>query len=75
MLRSPKPPGHNLLNIPSDYVTGYLMARTIDPEMASNYIAHTAIGDPEADAVIEELSALGPGKMHRLIRAGIRGRG
>ena len=61
------------MNIPSDYVTGYLRARTIEPEMASNYIAHTTIGDPEADAVIEALSALGPGKMHRLTRAGIEG--
>ena len=28
--------------------------------MASNYLAHTLIDDPEADALVEQLSSLAP---------------
>ena len=44
------------MRIPSDYIEGYEAARALDPEMASNYVAHTTVGDPEADYVIERLS-------------------
>ncbi len=33
-------------------------ARAFDPEMAGNYLAHTVIGDPLADAAIEALSSM-----------------
>ena len=59
------------MKIPSDYTTGYERACALDPEMASNYIAHTVIGDPEADAAVEQLSALDPQDAERFIRAGM----
>ena len=59
------------LKIPSDYTTGYERARALEPETASNYVAHTVIGDPEADAAIEQLSALDPGEAGRFIKAGM----
>ena len=57
------------MNIPRCYLPGYEKARALDPERASRYIAHTTIGDPEMDAVIEELSTLGPGEGRRFIEA------
>ena len=49
------------------------MARAIESEIASNYIAHTVIGDPEADALVQELSSLDPGQTGRLIQAAMDG--
>ena len=46
------------MQIPSDYVDGYEKARALEPEIASNYVAHTMIGDPAADAAIEDLASL-----------------
>ncbi len=59
------------MRVPSCYTTGYKKARSADPERASNYIAHTMIGDPEADAVIEQLAPLGPGRTMQFLRAAI----
>ncbi len=44
--------------MPTCYAEGFRKASEIDPDIASNYITHTTIGDPEADALIEELSTL-----------------
>ena len=44
--------------MPTCYAEGFRKALEIDPDIASNYITHTTIGDPEADALIEELSTL-----------------
>ena len=57
------------MKIPSDYVHGYESARAVNPQVADNYIAHTTIGDPEADALISELASLGPAMSNRLINA------
>ena len=57
------------MKIPSCYTPGYEKARALDPERASNYIAHTMIGDPEADAVIEQLVPFGQGKTMQFLRA------
>ena len=46
--------------LPTCYVEGFREASEIDADIASNYITHTTMGDPEADAVIEELATLGP---------------
>jgi len=46
------------VEIPSDYTEGYEKARALEPEIAANYVAHTMIGDPVADAAIEELASL-----------------
>ena len=59
------------MRIPSDYVEGYDAARALDPELASNYVAHTTVGDPEADYVIERLSELDSEESRLLIRAGM----
>ncbi len=63
------------MKIPSDYIEGYEKARLLDPETASNYVAHTIIGDPEADYVIERLSELGPGESNRLIQVEMNNHG
>ncbi len=46
------------VQIPSDYAPGYEKARALEPEIAANYVAHTTIADPTADAAVEELATL-----------------
>ena len=46
------------LGIPSDYVEGYSKALEVNAARATNYIAHTRIGDPIADALMKDLSAM-----------------
>ena len=57
------------MQIPSDYTEGYEKARLIDPELAAAYIEHLNVGDPEADAVVEDLSSLGRAEAARFINA------
>ncbi|MDE2666495.1 MAG: oxygenase MpaB family protein [Acidobacteriota bacterium] len=59
------------MQMPSCYSTRYEKARALDPKRASNYIAHTMIGDPEADAVIEQLAPLGQEKAMQFFRAAL----
>ena len=54
-------------NIPTDYVPGYEKARRIDPVMASNYVEHTLIGDPLADAMAADLADLEADEASRFI--------
>ena len=54
------------MNMPTDYLTGYRKACALDPETASNYIAHTLIGDPLADAMLDDLADL-PGHERTLL--------
>ena len=61
-------------NIPSDYHVGYERALKVAPEMASNYVAHTLVGDPLAEAMTEDLEELGPGKTWQLIEAAMEDR-
>ena len=61
-------------NIPRDYLPGYEKARAIDPAVASTYVAHTTIGDPEADALMDHLAEMEearPGSTAHLVQAGI----
>ncbi|MYB23607.1 MAG: DUF2236 domain-containing protein [Acidimicrobiia bacterium] len=47
------------MTLPTDYDhPGIARARELEPEMAENYLAHTVIGDPIADAAVEALAAL-----------------
>ncbi|WP_419936073.1 hypothetical protein [Candidatus Palauibacter sp.] len=62
------------MNVPTAYAEGYRTARPTDPEAVDNYIKHTCIGDPELDPIMEELSSMPPGELHRFIGAGIEGR-
>ncbi len=57
------------MRIPYDYLPGYEMAHADNPQVADNYIEHTTIGDPDADALIEELAPLGQAESSRLINA------
>ena len=55
--------------LPSDYKVGYEKARKVAPEIASNYVAHTRIGDPLGEARAEDLDALGSRESWQLIQA------
>lgn len=57
--------------MPSAYTSGYAKAQLQDQALADNYIAHTLIGDPELDPVLEELSSLPRDELHRFIAAGV----
>ena len=59
------------MNVPTDYIEGYEKARAIDAELADRYVAHTTVGDPEADAVMEEIAALGREEGNRFVHAGM----
>ena len=59
------------MNAPTDYTEGYEKARAIDAELTDRYVAHTTVGDPEADAVMEELAPLGREEANRFIHAGM----
>ena len=54
--------------IPSDYIAGYEKARLVEPEIADNYIAHTTIGDPDADPVVDLLFSMPAPERARLIQ-------
>ena len=62
------------MNIPTCYTEegDYAQARLLNQEMADNYLAHTVIGDPLADAAIEQLSSYSQKEASRFIRAGMR---
>ena len=57
------------MKIPSDYIQGYEKARAVNPQVADNYVAHTMVGDPEADALVAELAPLGQQQSSRFINA------
>jgi hypothetical protein len=58
------------MKVPTDYNNpGYARACSLDPEMAENYVAHTVVGDPLADAAVEALSKLKRSESNRLISA------
>ena len=61
----------DLEKIPSDYRPGYKKALTLDPAMASNYVAHSWVGDPLGDELIKQLNTLPQGEMYRLIKVAI----
>ena len=55
------------LEVPTAYVAGYEAARQHDPELAEAYVRHTMVGDPLADAVVRDLSALDPAELHQTL--------
>ncbi len=57
--------------VPTDYVAGYEKARLVDEELAARYVEHTTVGDPEADALAEDLPHLEKEEGQRLIAAGM----
>ena len=61
------------VQIPSSYAAGYEKTRPSNPGLADRYIQHTMIGDPAADALMQELADLDVDQTHRYIRACIDG--
>ena len=59
------------MRIPTDYAPGYADARLVDAELARNYIAHTRVGDPEADAFIARIHGLPAEQALPLVTAGM----
>ncbi len=58
---------------PTAYIEGYAKGRLYDEALADDYVRHTTIGDPALDPVMEELSSMNPGHLHRFVGAGIEG--
>ena len=59
------------MQIPSFYQPGYEEALLTDPDLAKTYIQHTLIGDPDADALINAISAIDHEQQGEFIRAGM----
>ena len=59
------------MTIPTDYLEGYEQALAVNPELAERYVAHTTIGDPMADALMEDLSHIEPDRAFRFLQAGM----
>ena len=59
------------MQIPAEYRRGYEKACHIDKESADRYVAHTMIGDPVMDNLLDELDGLDQVMVERMIRAGM----
>ena len=59
------------MRIPTDYMAGFEATRGQDAAEADNYLRHTTVGDPLADAAARALSELPPGEYERIIHAGM----
>jgi hypothetical protein len=57
--------------IPTDYLAGYEKAYKLNPELTTNYVANAWVGDPLADALVDDLSQMSREDSDRLIQAGI----
>ena len=57
------------MTIPTCYEEGLEKAQAFDPVIASKYIEHTLIEDPEADAVVDLLASLEPTAAARFLSA------
>ena len=55
-------------DLPTCYRDGYARARALDPNVAANYVAHTRIGDPLADAMMAALDEVGPRESWRIVQ-------
>ena len=64
-------PGLEGIVLPTDYRINAERALTARPDEAANYLRHTLIGDPEADAIMAEMSLLPPDDLGRFIHAGM----
>lgn len=62
------------MRIPVAYEPGYDKARAVNSRLADNYVRHTYIDDPLADAAAEALAPFGPQETHRVIAAGMEQR-
>ena len=63
------------MKMPTDYTIGYEKARAVAPDIADKYIAHTFIGDPLGEAMMEDLAEFTPQESERLIQAAMNQEG
>ena len=63
------------MNIPTDYHQGYEKAHAVAPDIADQYVAHTLIGDPLAEAMTEDLAEFSSEESMRLIEAAMNQEG
>ena len=63
------------MKMPTDYTIGYEKARAVAPDIADKYIAHTFIGDPLGEAMMEDLAEFTPQESGRLIQAAMNREG
>ncbi len=54
---------------PDAFRAGYEATRPSNPELTDSYVAHLSIGDPDADAVVDELADVPPEKIDEFVRA------
>ena len=59
------------MQIPAAYRAGYAKAQARNPALADRYIQYTLVGDPLADALVDELAPYGQEQAHRYIEAGM----
>ncbi len=62
------------MRVPAAYEPGYGKARAVNSGLADNYIRHTFIDDPLADAAVEALAPCGQQEAHRVIAGGMEER-
>ena len=63
------------MTIPTDYRPGYEKARLVAPEIASQYVEHTLVGDPVGEAMTRDLMEFSPEESRRLIEAAMNEEG
>ena len=61
--------------IPADYRAGHEKAQQFAPDIADNYVAHTLIGDPLGEAMMEDLAEFTPQESGRLMEAAMNREG
>ena len=61
------------MKIPAAYIDGYARGREVDSKRADNYVVHTSVGDPLAEAMVADLDSLGQEESSQLIGAGMVG--
>ena len=63
------------LKIPTDYQKDYEKARTVNSEIAANYVSHTLVGDPLGETMVQDLSEFTPAEQGRLLTAAMNREG
>ncbi|MYB62825.1 MAG: DUF2236 domain-containing protein [Gemmatimonadetes bacterium] len=59
------------MRIPVAYRSGYRQALAVDMDTAYTYVAHTLVGDPVMDAVVEDLAPYPQNQVHHFVKAGM----
>ena len=63
---APEPSRGDGLEFPTGNSDGNAPARALSPGLAANDLAHTRIGDPIADAMMEAFESIGPRESWRI---------